>query len=236
MKGKFSLMMTIAAALLVLTAFSYGQAGTDVKNPADDTGKATEPAAKKPAHATKKAAVKTGEATEKAADKTDDATEAAATETATATKNAAAAPRLPRCSPVPPVVKVCLHLELTFHAHRLRNSPQIPRLLHSEGTPRGALVVARPGQRPDAALYQRRHEPVQGRFPRPRKARLRAGHDLAEVRACRRQAQRSGKRRLHQSPSHVFRDAGKFFLWRLLQERRHRLRVGADYFAGVVWD
>ena len=70
MKGKFSLMMTIAAALLALTAFSYGQAGTDVKKAADDTGKATEPAAKKPAHAAKKAAVKTGEATEKAADKT----------------------------------------------------------------------------------------------------------------------------------------------------------------------
>ena len=46
MKTKFSLM--IAAALLALTAFSYGQAGTDVKDAAEDTG-----------HATKKAAVKT---------------------------------------------------------------------------------------------------------------------------------------------------------------------------------
>ena len=36
MKTKFSLM--IAAALLVLTAFSYGQAGPDVKKAADDTG------------------------------------------------------------------------------------------------------------------------------------------------------------------------------------------------------
>ena len=44
MKTKFSLM--IAAAVLALTAFSYGQAGTDVKKAADDTGKATETAAR----------------------------------------------------------------------------------------------------------------------------------------------------------------------------------------------
>src|SRR5208283_3216914 len=79
MKMKFSLM--IAAALLGLTAFSYGQAGTDVKKAAEDTGKATDTAAKKTAHATKKAAVDTGKATEKAADKTGDATKAAAKDT-----------------------------------------------------------------------------------------------------------------------------------------------------------
>jgi hypothetical protein len=47
MKTKFSLQFSlmIAAALLALTAFSYGQAGTDVKNAADDTGKATKKAA-----------------------------------------------------------------------------------------------------------------------------------------------------------------------------------------------
>src|SRR5258708_28549888 len=77
MKTKFSLMM-IAAALLALTAFSYGQVGTDVKDAAKDTGKAT-----------KKAAVKTGEATEKAADKTGDATATAAKKTGHATKKAA---------------------------------------------------------------------------------------------------------------------------------------------------
>ena len=73
MKTKFCLMrfsLTIAAALLALTAFSYGQVGTDVKDAAKDTG-----------HATKKAAVKTGHATEKAADKTGDATETAAKKT-----------------------------------------------------------------------------------------------------------------------------------------------------------
>ena len=58
MKTKFSLM--IAAALLALTAASYGQAGTDVKDAAEDTGHATKKAAVKTGHATKKAAVKTG--------------------------------------------------------------------------------------------------------------------------------------------------------------------------------
>jgi alanyl-tRNA synthetase len=38
-----------------------------------------------------------------------------------------------------------------------------------------------------------------------------AGHYFAEMRARRRQAQRSGKCGLHQPPSHVFRDAGQFF-------------------------
>src|SRR5260221_5810936 len=81
MKTKFSLkfsLMMIAVALLALTAFSYGQVGTDVKDAAKDTGKAT-----------KKAAVKTGEATEKAADKTGDATATAAKKTGHATKKAA---------------------------------------------------------------------------------------------------------------------------------------------------
>jgi len=78
MKTKFCLTkfwLTIAAALLALTAFSYGQVGTDVKDAAKDTGKAT-----------KKAAVKTGEATEKAADKTGDATATAAKKTGHATR------------------------------------------------------------------------------------------------------------------------------------------------------
>src|SRR5258708_4388644 len=81
MKTKFCLkfpLMMIAVALVALTAFSYGQVGTDVKDAAKDTGKAT-----------KKAAVKTGEATEKAADKTGDATATAAKKTGHATKKAA---------------------------------------------------------------------------------------------------------------------------------------------------
>ena len=120
------------------------------------------------------------------------------------------------------------------HADRLRNPPQISGLFRPEGTPRGALVVARPAERSDAAVHQRGHEPVQGRLPRPGKARLHPRHDFAEVRARRRQAQRSRKRRLHQPPSHVFRDAGQFFLRRLFQEGRDRLRLGADHFAAMV--
>ena len=52
---------------------------------------------------------------------------------------------------------------------------------------------------------------------------------LPEMRARRRQAQRPRKRRLHQSPSHFFRDARQFFLRRLFQEGRDRLRMGADH-------
>jgi alanyl-tRNA synthetase len=63
-----------------------------------------------------------------------------------------------------------------------------------------------------------------------------ARHHFAEMCARRRQAQRSGERGVHQPASHVFRDAGEFFVWRLFQERCDCLRVGADYFAGVVWD
>jgi alanyl-tRNA synthetase len=50
---------------------------------------------------------------------------------------------------------------------------------------------------------------------------------VAALRACRRQAQRSRPGRLHRAPSHLLRDAGQLQLRRLLQEGRHRLRVGA---------
>ena len=43
-------------------------------------------------------------------------------------------------------------------------------------------------------------------------------HDRAEMRAGRRQAQRSGQRGLHRAAPHVFRNAGNFQLWRLLQD------------------
>ena len=55
-----------------------------------------------------------------------------------------------------------------------------------------------------------------------------------EMRARGRQAQRSRKCRLHQAPSHFFRNDGQFFVWRLLQERRHCLRLGTDHFAELV--
>ena len=56
-----------------------------------------------------------------------------------------------------------------------------------------------------------------------------ARHQLAEVRARRRQAQRPGKRRLHAPPSHLLRDARQFLLRRLLQSRSHRVRLGPDH-------
>src|SRR5437868_6762995 len=46
-------------------------------------------------------------------------------------------------------------------------------------------------ERPDAAVHQRRHGAVQGRVHRRRGPRLQARGDVAEVRARRRQAQRS---------------------------------------------
>src|SRR5208337_203407 len=79
MKMKFSLM--IAAALLGLTAFSYGQAGTDVTKAAEDTGKATDKPADKTADATKAAAKDTGKGVEKGAKATGKATKTAAKET-----------------------------------------------------------------------------------------------------------------------------------------------------------
>src|SRR5258708_5365176 len=90
MKTKFSLMM-IAAALLALTAFSYGQVGTDVKDAAKDTGKATKKAAVKTGEATEKAADKTGEARKRAADKAGDATATAAKDTGKGVKKGAKA-------------------------------------------------------------------------------------------------------------------------------------------------
>ena len=76
-----------------------------------------------------------------------------------------------------------------------------------------------PARRSDAALHQRRHEPVQGRFPGPREARVHAGDDGAEGDAGERQAQRPRQRRAVAAPSHVLRDARQFLVRRLLQER-----------------
>ena len=52
-----------------------------------------------------------------------------------------------------------------------------------------------PANDPTLLFTNAGHEPVQGRLPGHRKARLHAGGHLAEVHARRRQAQRSGKRR-----------------------------------------
>ena len=80
-------------------------------------------------------------------------------------------------------------------------------------------------RRPDAALHQRRDEPVQGRVPRPREARLHARRDVAEVHARQRQAQRPRQRRALAAASHVLRDARQLLVRRLLQARRDRAGV-----------
>ena len=71
-----------------------------------------------------------------------------------------------------------------------RHPQQLPRVLQASGPHHRAELVARPRRRSDAALHQRRHEPVQGRVPRAREARLHARDDVAEVHAGQRQAQR----------------------------------------------
>ena len=88
-------------------------------------------------------------------------------------------------------------------------------------------LLARAGQRPDAAVRQLRHGPVQGRLPRRGQAAVHARHHGAALRARRRQAQRPRERRLHRAASHVLRDARQLQLRRLLQARRHRVRLGA---------
>src|SRR5262245_65560839 len=67
------------------------------------------------------------------------------------------------------------------HAFRLPNPGEISQLLREKRAPACALVVARPGERSHAAVYQRGHEPVQRRLPGPGEARLQPPDDVAEV-------------------------------------------------------
>ena len=88
-------------------------------------------------------------------------------------------------------------------------------------------LPARPARRSDAALHQRRDEPVQGRLPRQGQARLHAGDDGAEVHARQRQAQRPRERRAVVPAPHVLRDARQLLVRRLLQARGDSVRVDA---------
>jgi hypothetical protein len=101
----------------------------------------------------------------------------------------------------------------------------LSKLRARKGAPRGELF-ARAGGRSDAAVHQRRHEPVQGRLP-GREADYTARDDLAEVRPRGRQAQRPREVGPHRAASHVLRDAGQLLVRRLLQEGRDRVRLGA---------
>src|SRR5205823_3729243 len=78
-----------------------------------------------------------------------------------------------------------------------RDSLDVSRLFPLAGPRRGAFELARAGERPDAAVRELRDGAVQGRVPRQGKAALRAGGKLATLAPRRRQAQRSGERRLY---------------------------------------
>ena len=93
--------------------------------------------------------------------------------------------------------------------------------------------VLQPGdrtrRRPHGDVDQRRHGAVQGRVRGQGEAGLHPGHHQPEVPARRRQAQRPGERGLHGPPPHLLRDAGQLQLRRLLQGRRHPLRLGVRH-------
>ena len=65
-------------------------------------------------------------------------------------------------------------------------------------------------------------------FTGAEKRPLHARDHRAEMRARRRQAQRSRQCRLHRAPPHLLRDAGQFLLRRLFQGRRDRLSPGTS--------
>ncbi len=115
----------------------------------------------------------------------------------------------------------------TEHHHAFQgHPPQFPRILPEERPHHRAELVAGPRKRPDAALHERRHEPVQGPVPWTREALLHPRHHLAEVHARQRQTQRPRQRRPVAPPPHVLRDARQLLVRRLLQARGHPVRVG----------
>ena len=117
----------------------------------------------------------------------------------------------------------------------VRASRVLPRLLRRPGPPACAQLAAGAARRPDAALHQCGHEPVQGRVPRPGTADVFTGDHLAEVHARQWEAQRPRQRRPFAPPPHVLRDAGELLLRRLLQAGRDCLRLGvADDRVGAA--
>ena len=134
-------------------------------------------------------------------------------------------------SPCRPRFAGLLTFAAAHHVHtvyfRCRNPPELSGLFCRQRPHRGAQQPAGAGQRPHAHVHQQRHGAVQGRVPRHRQAPLRARGQRAGLPARRRQAQRPGKRGLHRAPPHLLRDAGQLELWRLLQERKHSVGLGA---------
>ncbi len=104
--------------------------------------------------------------------------------------------------------------------------PVVPRLLRQARAHGGAVGKPDPA-RSDGAVHGRRHGAVQAVLRRRRGASVQAGGQLAEVRPRRWQAQRPRRRRSHQAPSRVLRDARQLQLRRLLQARDHPVELGA---------
>ena len=83
--------------------------------------------------------------------------------------------------------------------------------------------------RPDGAVHVAGMVPFKPVLPRRGGAAVHAGDLGAEVRAGRRQAQRPRRRRPHQPPPHLLRDAGQLQLRRLLQGRGDPVGVGVRH-------
>ena len=107
--------------------------------------------------------------------------------------------------------------------------PALSRLLRPPAAPHRGQLAAGARQRPDPAVHQRGHGPVQGRVPGAGPPQLQPGGERAALRPRRRQAQRPRERGLHRPPPHLLRDARQLQLRRLLQGRRHPLRLGLHH-------
>ena len=92
-----------------------------------------------------------------------------------------------------------------------------PSRASSRPRPHGRAVGEPDPARPDGAVHRRRHGAVQAVLRRRRGAAVQAGDVGAEVRPGGRQAQRPRRRRPHQPPPRVLRDARQLQLRRLLQ-------------------
>ena len=115
------------------------------------------------------------------------------------------------------------------HAVPRRNPLPVPRLFR-RARPRGDSVRASgAAERSDPAVRQRRHGSVQEHLHRRRDPAGAPRGVVAEVRAGRGQAQRSGQCRLHRAAPDLLRNARQLLLRRLLQGRRDRARLEAGH-------
>ena len=126
------------------------------------------------------------------------------------------------------------------HAHRRPSSLHVHRVLQEQARRGGGGARLRAQQPlraaggPDAAVHERRHEPVQADLPgsgRPGfgSGEAQAGGEQPEVHPRGWQAQRPGRRGQGHVPPHLLRDAGELVVRRLLQEGSGGVVVGAAH-------